>query len=193
MNKKNKFYIGVGIGIIIIILIIIIDLIKDIKSSTSEKQNNYTIENQHETGNVQYNPEQLNNLKIKIENIPQEVIERIDDEKKKISLNDEVSSSFFYGSWAVLSFPIFIGSVQSNIFYLIQTLVVCAFFVVRCIGEYYGNDNMNEIISGVLELVTGFISLYICINQMINESFKFNAVPSLPLSKENEIDIIPDN
>ena len=117
----------------------------------------------------------------------------IDDEKKKISLNDEVSSSFFYGSWAVLSFPIFFGSVQSNIFYLIQTLVVCAFFVVRCIGEYYGNDNMNEIISGVLELVTGFISLYICINQMINESFKFNAVPSLPLSKENEIDIIPDN
>ena len=85
MNKKNKFYIGVGIGIIIIILIIIIDLIKDIKSSTSEKQNNYTIENQHETGNVQYNPEQLNNLKIKIENIPQEVIERIDDEKKLIN------------------------------------------------------------------------------------------------------------
>jgi succinate-acetate transporter protein len=100
---------------------------------------------------------------------------------------------FYYGSWAVLSFPIFVGSVRSNVFYLVQNAVACTFFVVRCIGEYKEKPKMNEIVSGVLELVTGFVSLYICVNQIINESFRFKAIPSLPLSPDNEIDINFDN
>ena len=110
----------------------------------------------------------------------------------KGSFKEEIKP-FYYGSWAVLSFPIFVGSVRSNVFYLVQNAVACAFFVVRCIGEYKEKPKMNEIVSGVLELVTGFVSLYICVNQIINESFRFKAIPSLPLSPDNEIDINFDN
>lgn len=112
--------------------------------------------------------------------------EHSDEEK---SFSQKEIRSFYYGSWAVLSFPIFIGSVQSNVFYLVQTAVAWAFFIVRCIGEYYDKAKMKEIVSGVLELVTGFISLYICVNQIINESFRFKVIPSVPLSPDNEIDI----
>ena len=75
-------------------------------------------------------------------------------------------------------------------FYLVQTLVAMAFFVLRCIGEYKEKPKINETVCGILELITGFISLYIGINQTINESFKFRVMPSLPLSQDNDIDII---
>ena len=41
--------------------------------------------------------------------------------------NDDCKA-FFYGSWAGLTFPLFLGSFQTNVFYLIQTLIGCAFF-----------------------------------------------------------------
>ena len=96
---------------------------------------------------------------------------------------------FFYGSWAVLSFPIFIGSLQSNLLFLLQTFIGFAFFVIRCIGEYYDYSKLNGLISGILQLIIGFISLYICVNQIINEALKFSAIPSFSLNKENDIDI----
>ena len=108
-------------------------------------------------------------------------------------INQEKYKSFYFGTWAILCFPIFIGSILTNVFYLVQTLVALAFFVVRCIGEYKNNNTMNQKVSGILELITGFISLYICINQLINESFRFGVLPSLPLSNDNEIDINLDN
>ncbi len=104
--------------------------------------------------------------------------------------NNEITA-FYYGTWAVLSFPIFIGSLRINVFFLIQTLVSFAFFIVRCIGEYKEKSKMNGLISGILELVTGFVSLYICFNQIINATLRFQAMPSLPFSNENDIDIIP--
>ena len=103
-------------------------------------------------------------------------------------LDDDIKP-FFYGSWAVLSFPIFIGSIQSNLFFILQTFFAFAFFIVRCIGEYKNNNTLNELVSGILELVTGFISLYICVSQIINEALKFRAIPTVPMNQENDIDI----
>ena len=105
-----------------------------------------------------------------------------------IILNDDIKP-FFYGSWAVLSLPIFIGSLQSNLFFVLQTFFGFAFFIVRCIGEYKKSEKLNELTSGILQLITGFISLYICINQIINEALKFVAIPSIPINPENDIDI----
>ena len=97
---------------------------------------------------------------------------------------------FYYGSWVVLSFPILIGSLKSNVFYLFQNLISFSFFIVRCIGEYYIYNKLNGIVSGILQLITGFTSLYICINQIINEAFRFRLIPSLSLDNEgNDIDI----
>jgi succinate-acetate transporter protein len=102
--------------------------------------------------------------------------------------NDDCKT-FFYGTWAGLTFPLFLGSFQTNVFYLIQTLIGCAFFIVRCIGEAKALPKLKEVTSGVLEIVTGIVSLYICFSQIINETFRFPLLPSLSLAKDNEIDI----
>ena len=103
-------------------------------------------------------------------------------------LTDDIKP-FFYGAWAVLSLPIFVGSLQSNLFFVLQTFFAFTFFIVRCIGEYKNSEKLNELVSGILEIITGFISLYICINQIINEALKFRAIPSIPINQENDIDI----
>ena len=95
----------------------------------------------------------------------------------------------FYATWATIVFPIFIGSSRTNIWYLIQTFISCGFFVVRCIGEWKNVTALKEVVSGILELITGFISLYICFYQLINETFRFQVFPAFPLQKDNEIDI----
>lgn len=100
--------------------------------------------------------------------------------------------AFFFGSWACLTFPLLIGSFHTNIFYLLQTFFVCAFFVVRCIGECYGIKAMIGIVSGILEIINGVISLYICFNQIINETLGFQLLPSFNLQKDNEIDLEPN-
>ena len=61
---------------------------------------------------------------------------------------------------------------ENNI--LIQTFIAWAFFVVRCIGEWIDVSVLKEVVSGVLELVTGFVSLYIFFYQIINETFRFD-------------------
>ena len=99
----------------------------------------------------------------------------------------------YYGSWAILSFPIFIGSMQSNLFYLGQTSVALVLFVLRCIGQYKEKQKINENVFGILELITGIISLYIGVNQIINESFNSDVIPNLSLSKGNKIDIVKPN
>ena len=82
---------------------------------------------------------------------------------------------------------------QSNLFYLGQTSVALVLFVLRCIGQYKEKQKINENVFGILELITGFISLYIGINQTINESFDSDVLPNLSLSEDNKIDIVKPN
>ena len=44
--------------------------------------------------------------------------------------------------------------------------------------------------AGILQIIAGFISLYICINQLVNEQFRKQFLPAVPLQKDNEIDIV---
>ena len=95
----------------------------------------------------------------------------------------------FYGTWAGLSFPLVIGSLQTNVIYLLQNLVVFGFFIVRCIGECLDIETLNKKVSGILELVTGFLSLYLCFSQILNEHFRRVILPAFPIKKDNEIDL----
>ena len=103
------------------------------------------------------------------------------------------NQAIFYGSWACLSFPIYIGSFKTNIFLSIQNLATIGFFVIKCIGVSYNINALKEIVSGILELVAGFSSLYICFGQILNEHFKFQLFPSIPFMKENSIDTYKEN
>ena len=95
----------------------------------------------------------------------------------------------FFGTWAGLSFPLVIGSLQTNVIYLLQNLSVFAFFIIRCIGECRDINVLNKKVSGILELVTGFLSLYLCFSQVLNEHYRCTILPASPLNPDNEIDI----
>ena len=95
----------------------------------------------------------------------------------------------FFGTWAGLTFPLAIGSFQTNIIYILQTVTGCAFLVVRCIGESKNWEVLNTKVSGILELITGFSSLYLCFSQVLNEHYRCTILPTFPLNPDNEIDI----
>ena len=105
---------------------------------------------------------------------------------------DERSLCGFYGAWMIISFPITISSIRTNLFYVLQCLATTAFFVLRCFGEGYFRYALMRHSAGILQVIAGFISLYICINQLINEAFRFQLLPSIPFHPDNEIDIIQD-
>ena len=74
-------------------------------------------------------------------------------------------------------------------FYLIQTSIGCAFFIIKCIGECADNQIMKGLVSGILEIIIGVASFYICFNQIVNETLGFQLIPSITLKKDNEIDL----
>ena len=105
---------------------------------------------------------------------------------------DEPSLSGFYGAWMMFSLPITISCIRINLFYLLQCLAITVFFVLRCFGEAFLRYEAMRLAAGIFEIYDGFISLYICINQLINESFRFQMLPSIPFQHDNEIDITQD-
>ena len=105
---------------------------------------------------------------------------------------DEPSLCAFYGCWLVISIPITIGSIKTNLFFVLQCIATSAFFVLRCFGEGFLRYGLMRQAAGILQIIAGFISLYICINQLVNEQFRKQFLPSVPLQKDNEIDIVQD-
>ena len=99
----------------------------------------------------------------------------------------------FYGTWAGLSLPILIASLRTNVIYLLQNISVFGFFIVRCVGECKNWQKLNGLVSGILEMVTGFLSLYLCFSQILNEHYRCNILPAFPIFKENEIDFQAKN
>ena len=105
---------------------------------------------------------------------------------------DEKSLCGFYGAWMIISIPITVSSIKINLCYVLQCLATTAFFVMRCFGEGFLRYGLMRHSAGIIQVIAGFISLYICINQLINESFRYQLLPSIPFQPDNEIDIIPD-
>lgn len=105
---------------------------------------------------------------------------------------NEPSLCAFYGAWMMISLPITISSIRTNLFFVLQCLATTAFFVLRCFGEGFLRYGLMRHSAGILQAIAGFISLYICINQLINEAFRFQLLPSIPFQPDNEIDIIQD-
>ena len=102
---------------------------------------------------------------------------------------DEASLCAFYGAWMIISLPITIASIRINLFYVLQCLATTAFFVLRCFGEGFLRYGLMRQSAGIIESIAGFISLYICINQLINEAFTYQLLPAINFQDDNEIDI----
>ena len=101
------------------------------------------------------------------------------------------SLAFFYGAWFLIFMPIVICSLRTNLFFLIQSVCTLIFFFFRWVGEIRDDIYcLRNLVAGIFEVISGFISLYICMNQLINEQFRGQFLPSFPLAVDNEIDII---
>ena len=98
---------------------------------------------------------------------------------------DRGSLAFFYGSWFFISIPIVICSIKTNAFFLLQSLCTLLFYFFTFVGEIVPRDSDKEKhfkalrgkVAGIFEIIAGFVSLYICMNQLINEQFRKQILP----------------
>ena len=105
---------------------------------------------------------------------------------------DDDSMTAFYSGWCFIAFALAIGSVRSNVLYILQVLTCFAFFLLRAIGEGCGSRPTKFHAAGILEVVSGFFSLFVGISQILNNETCYRmCFPTCPMSPDNEIDMLP--
>ena len=103
----------------------------------------------------------------------------------------EDSICAFYSAWVVLSFGIVVASVRTNLLFILQCLTAFAFFLLRAIGEGFSSLATKRHAAGILQAISGFFSLLICMSQLINnEGFHRPVFPTCPMSPYNEVDVL---
>ena len=105
---------------------------------------------------------------------------------------DTASIAVYYAGWTFIAFGLLLGSIRSNVLYILQLSTCFAFFLLRAIGEGCGSIGAKRYAAGILEAISGFISLYIGFSQIINNETCYRmCFPTCPLSPDNEIDLLP--
>ena len=105
---------------------------------------------------------------------------------------DDNSMCAFYAGWCFIAFALVIGATRSNILYILQTLTCFAFFLLRAIGEGCGSRPTKWHAAGILEVISGFFSLFVGLSQIINNETCYRmCFPTCPMSPDNEIDMLP--
>ena len=101
----------------------------------------------------------------------------------------ENSICTFYSAWLVIVFGLCLTSARTNVLYILQCLTAFAFFLLRAIGEGMGSLGCKRNAAGILQAISGFFSLLICMSQILNnETFYRGVFPTCPLSQYNDID-----
>jgi len=108
--------------------------------------------------------------------------------KKNDIFNKADVSKIYFGTWIFLGAPLILLSLRINLFFLIQNISAVAFFVIKTIGYCCDSGPLKGVISGILELVAGFSSIYICFGQILNQHFSGTILPTIPFKKNNEVD-----
>ena len=103
----------------------------------------------------------------------------------------ENSLCCFYSAWVILSFGILIGSIRTNLLFILQCLAAFIFFLLRAIGEGRGSLGTKRHAAGIFQAIAGFFSLLVCFSQLLNnETFYRPVFPTCPMSPYNEVDIM---
>ena len=107
---------------------------------------------------------------------------------------DDGSMAVYYAAWCFIAFALLLGSVRTNLLYILQLATCFAFFLLRAVGEGSNSLGTKRNAAGILEAISGFFSLLIGLSQIINnESCYRLCFPTCPMSPDNEIDILPNN
>ena len=103
----------------------------------------------------------------------------------------EDSLCAYYSAWVVISSAILIGSIRTNLLFILQSLFTFGFFMLRAIGEGCGSLGTKRNAAGILQAIAGFFSLLICISQLLNnETFRKPVFPTCPTTPYNEVDVM---
>ena len=97
----------------------------------------------------------------------------------------------FYSAMVVISFGILLASTRTNLLYILQCITAFVFFLLRAVGEGSGSLGTKRNAAGILQVISGFFSLLICISQLLNnEAFHRPCFPTCPMSPYNEVDVM---
>ncbi len=105
-----------------------------------------------------------------------------------ITEGDHEEKAFYFGAWFIIMLPLVLASLKTNIFFLAQTGSTLIFFLLRWIGEAADKKGLYDYASGIFQLIAGFVSFYIFCYQIIDEEWKKEILPVLPIDKGNDID-----
>ena len=96
----------------------------------------------------------------------------------------------FYSAMVVISFGILLASTRTNILFILQCITAFVFFLLRAVGEGCSSLATKRHAAGILQAISGFFSLLICISQLLNnEGFHRPVFPTCPMSPYNEVDV----
>ena len=96
----------------------------------------------------------------------------------------------FYSAMTVISFGILLVSTRTNFLFIMQCITAFVFFLLRAVGEGCSSLPTKRHAAGILQAISGFFSLLICISQLLNnEAFHRQVFPTCPMSPYNEIDV----
>ena len=105
---------------------------------------------------------------------------------------DNKSMAAFYAGWTFIAFALLLGSVRSNLLYILQVATCFAFFLLRAIGEGSNSLGTKRNAAGILQVISGFLSLLIGFSQILNNETCYRmCFPTCPMSPDNEIDMLP--
>ena len=105
---------------------------------------------------------------------------------------DSGSVAAFYAGWTFIAFGLLLGSIRSNLLYILQIATCFAFFLLRAIGEGSGSLGTKRHAAGILEAISGFFSLFVGLSQILNNETCYRmCFPTCPMSPDNEIDMLP--
>ena len=117
----------------------------------------------------------------------------INDNQSMLYNYSENAICAFYSAMVVISFGILLASTRTNLLYILQCITAFVFFLLRAVGEGCGSLGTKRNAAGILQVISGFFSLLICISQLINnEAFHRPCFPTCPMSPYNEVDVMPN-
>ena len=92
----------------------------------------------------------------------------INDNQSMLYNYSENAICAFYSAMVVISFGILLASTRTNFLYILQCITAFVFFLLRAVGEGCGSLGTKRNAAGILQVISGFFSLLICISQLIN-------------------------
>ena len=96
----------------------------------------------------------------------------------------------FYSTMVVISFGILLASTRTNLLIISQCITAFVFFLLKVIGEGCSSLATKRHAAGILQNISGFFFLLICISQLLNnEGFHRTVFLACPMSPYNEIDV----